>query len=152
MDPYSADGPSEHHSGSDPDDAVPGILPRLAGVGLILSGVFVAGSGAQLLFFFTLYELWIQVVAGLMVLLGTVSLPLGGAVFQCRDWATGLGLPLAASTALMMTLWLVYALYVGLFSPMMVLAWLLSGLATLLMAAALPSAMKTSRARRDLYR
>lgn len=152
MDPYATDGPADGDEGPDPDEAVPGLMPKLAGVSLILAGVFVAGSGAQLLFFFVLYRWWTKASAIAMVLLGTSALGLGGAVFQARDWATGLGIVLSGTLALGMTGWVIYALSQTLFSPMMLLGWLCSGLSLLLVAMALPSAITVSRARRDLYR
>lgn len=136
----------------DPAAAVPGLQVRAAGAAMIVAGCFVAASGAQLWMFFFLTKLWLKLVASTLVLLGASALPLGGFFYQARSWAVFLSLPVAAGLALGSTIWLFTALYLGLFSPIMLLGSGTSLLAALLVMIGTPGALKASAARAALYR
>ena len=135
----------------DPDDAVPGWLASLAGVTLVLSGSMVAGSGLQMLVMMTLYSTWLEVIAWLLMAYGSLTLGLGGLVMRARDTAAFTAAVLSGCATVLLTIWLIFVLYLGLFSPILVFGWLFTGLATVVTTGALPGIYKTSRARRSLY-
>lgn len=136
----------------DPLAAVPHIVVRIAGAALVVAGAFVAVSGVQLWTFFELYRLWVKIAATLMILGGVAAFPIGGFYSMAKSWAVFLGLPLAGALALGSTLWLFYALWVTLFSPVMIFASGASLLAFVLILVGAPMALKAASARAALYR
>ena len=136
----------------DPAAAVPHIVVRIAGAALVVAGAFVAVSGVQLWTFFVLYSLWVKIAATLMILCGVVAFPIGGFYSMARSWAVFLALPLAGFMALGSTLWLGYALWVTLFSPVMFFATASSLFAFVLILVGAPMALKAASARAALYR
>ena len=150
MNPYAAPTADAAMLDIDPRDAVPPLIVKLGGGLLGTAGFFVAASGLQLFAFFYL-TLGQTLVASALLLLGSSAILVAPMVIAGRAWASVAGTLVAGASALLSIVWLIYALFSGLFSPMMVLGSLTMGLALLAQPFTILPSLRVSAARRALY-
>ncbi len=110
----------------DPADAVPSFVVRAGGFMLGASGFFMGGAGLQPIVFFDL-SLPYMAVAGLLMALGLAAIAVAPWLVKGRSWAAVAGTGLAAVMALVAAVWMIFSLVQTLFSPLMILEFLVAG-------------------------
>ncbi len=150
MNPYAAPAADASMIEVDPREAVPPMIVKLGGGLLGTAGFFVAASGLQLFAFFYLTT-GQTLVASALLLLGSASVGVAPLVIAGRAWAAIAGTLLAVASTLLAAAWLAYALWSGLFSPIMILGALTMSLAMLAQPFTILPSLRVGAARRALY-
>jgi len=132
-------------------DAFPGLFVRAGGFVLMGTGLLVAGSGLQHLFFLSMG--WVELVAAATLMtLGAVASMVGPSLVLGRSWAAILGVPVTLAMVGLMVPWGIYSTLSLFLSPLTLLAMAMTLLALLAVPASIPGSLKATRARNALYR
>ena len=134
----------------DLDAAPAGYLCLIGGGILLVAGLTQTVAGVQLLTMVEFYS-FVWVVPWVMIGMGIPAMALGGLTTQARDWAAMGAVTIALMMAFFNLVWTVFALFNGFISPLGMITTAVTLLSVPFTLLALPSAIKSSRAKRQLY-